>query len=152
QIDVKSNRTNFGRCHKSGFIPYQIPQTLTTEMAEFITLPTLIKAAGTKEKIIREYFGRVNSGTTDMSIAHMKSPQGWEEPGQCPEFEEYTVVLAGCLQVLTASEKYIVEAGQAILVKSGEWVKYSSPFEEGAEYIAVCLPAFSPGTVHRDDE
>ncbi len=121
-------------------------------MAEFITLPTLIKAAGTKEKIIREYFGRVNSGTTDMSIAHMKSPQGWEEPGQCPEFEEYTVVLAGCLQVLTASEKYIVEAGQAILVKSGEWVKYSSPFEEGAEYIAVCLPAFSPGTVHRDDE
>ena len=120
-------------------------------MARLIKSPTQIKAAGNKPKIIKEYIGRVNSQTQSLSIAQMKSPPGWVEPGQKPEFDEYTVVLKGVLRVKTKSGRYDVKAGQAIIVESGEWVQYSSPAKGGAEYIAVCLPAFSPQTVHRDD-
>ena len=120
-------------------------------MIKLITEPSIIEAAGTKVKIIEEYFGRVNSNTSDVSIAKMKSPQGWEEPGQEPEFDEYTVVLKGTLKVKTNKEEYNVTAGQAILIGKNEWVQYSSPFEGGAEYVAICLPAFSPDTVHRDE-
>ncbi|MFC2151179.1 cupin domain-containing protein [Bacteroidota bacterium] len=119
-------------------------------MIKLINSPSIIKAAGTKEKIIEEYFGRVNSNTSDVSIARMKSPEGWEEPGQKPEFDEYTVVLKGTLKVKTIKEEYHVIAGQGILVGKDEWVQYSTPFEGGAEYVAICLPAFSPDTVHRD--
>jgi mannose-6-phosphate isomerase-like protein (cupin superfamily) len=119
-------------------------------MAHLITIPAIIKAAGNKEKIIKEYFGRVNSKTDEVSIAMMKSPQGWEEPGQCPEFNEYTIVLKGSLKIKTKEEEFIVSGGMGILTSSGEWVQYSSPFEGGAEYIAICLPAFSPEIVHRD--
>jgi hypothetical protein len=120
-------------------------------MPTIIKTPSTIKGAGNKEKIIEEFFGRVNSKTTDISIARMKSPQGWEEPGQCPEFDEYTVVLKGTLQVRTHHEMYLIEEGSGILVKAGEWVQYSTPFGGGAEYVAVCLPAFSTETVHRDN-
>jgi mannose-6-phosphate isomerase-like protein (cupin superfamily) len=120
-------------------------------MAQFINSPSIIKAAGTKEKIIREFFGHVNSKTTEVSIAHMKSPEGWEEPGQCPEFNEYTVVLKGKLRINTKREEFDVSEGQGIMTFKNEWVKYSTPFKGGAEYIAVCLPAFSPAIVHRDD-
>jgi len=120
-------------------------------MIQLINQPSIIKAVGTKEKIIEEYFGRVNSKTEGVSIARMKSPSGWEEPGQKPEFDEYTVVLKGTLKVKTFKEEFNVTAGQAILIGKGEWVQYSSPFEGGAEYIAVCLPAFSTDTVHRDE-
>jgi hypothetical protein len=113
--------------------------------------PTIIKAAGNKEKIIEEFFGKVNSMTSDISIARMTSPQGWEEPGQCPEFDEYTVVLRGTLQVHTQHEMYLVVAGNGILVKAGEWIQYNTPFAGGAEYFSVCLPAFSNDTVHRDE-
>jgi mannose-6-phosphate isomerase-like protein (cupin superfamily) len=119
-------------------------------MAKLISAPTTIPAAGQPPKIIEEYFGRVNSATAQVSIAKMTSPSGWREPGQTPEFDEYTVVLRGELQVETRSEVQKVKAGQAILVSAGEWVRYSTPGELGAEYIAVCLPAFSPETVHRD--
>lgn len=121
-------------------------------MIKHITSPSRIKAVGTKEKIIDEYFGRVNSQSTEVSIAKMISPEGWEEPGQTPEFNEYTVVLKGKLKVKTKTKEYVIETGQAIMVEKNEWIQYSSPFKGGAEYIAVCLPAFSPGTVHRDDE
>jgi len=121
-------------------------------MARIINAPTRIKAAGVGEKIIEEYFGRVNSGTEEVSIARMKSPQGWAEPGQCPLFDEYTVVLKGALQIETKTETLKISEGQAVLAPKNEWVRYSSPFEGGAEYIAVCLPAFSPGTVYRDEE
>lgn len=121
-------------------------------MATVIKVPTLIKADGVGEKIIEEYFGKVNSGTNEVSIAHMKSPQGWKEPGQKPEFNEYTLVLKGTLQVETESTTVKVSAGQAVVASKNEWVRYSSPFEGGAEYIAVCLPAFLPETVHRDAE
>ncbi|MFW2365224.1 MAG: cupin domain-containing protein [Desulforhopalus sp.] len=120
-------------------------------MAKFIKKPSVIEAAGNKPKRIEEYIGCVNSGTPDLSIARMKSPEGWEEPGQCPEFDEYTLVLKGMLQVATVSEVYQVVAGQAIIVQGGEWVQYSTPDAGGAEYIAVCLPAFTPETVHRDE-
>lgn len=115
-----------------------------------ISAPTIIEAAGNKPKIIEEYFGRVNSKTAEVSIAKMTSPQGWIEPGQKPEFDEYTVVLKGTLQVKTENEIIDVKAGSAILTRKGEWIQYSTPYENGAEYIAVCLPAFSPDTVHRD--
>jgi mannose-6-phosphate isomerase-like protein (cupin superfamily) len=121
-------------------------------MIKLISSPSRIKAVGTKEKIIDEYFGRVNSQSTDVSIAKMISPEGWEEPGQIPEFDEYTLVLKGKLKIKTKTKEFVIEAGQAILVEKNEWIQYSSPFKDGAEYIAVCLPAFSPGTVHRDDE
>jgi quercetin dioxygenase-like cupin family protein len=116
-----------------------------------IKSPTIIEAAGNKPKIIEEYFGRVNSKTEAVSIAKMTSPQGWVEPGQRPEFDEYTVVLKGTLQVKTEKEVIDVNAGSAILTKKGEWIQYSTPFKEGAEYVAICLPAFSPYTVNRDE-
>jgi mannose-6-phosphate isomerase-like protein (cupin superfamily) len=116
-----------------------------------INKPTVIEAAGNKPKVIEEYIGFVNSQTSDLSIARMKSPAGWVEPGQKPEFNEYAVVLKGMLRVKTAEEQIDIHAGEAIIVKANEWVQYSTPNDEGAEYIAVCLPAFSPDTVHRDE-
>jgi len=113
--------------------------------------PTIIEAAGTKPKLIEEFIGRVNSATKDISIARMRSPAGWTEPGQTPEFDEYTVVLRGMLRVTTRNETIDVLAGQAVVTQRGEWVQYSTPEPEGAEYIAVCVPAFSPETVHRDE-
>lgn len=111
---------------------------------------TRIQAAGNKPKLIDEYVGRVNTGTGAVSIAHMRSPGGWTEPGQTPEFDEYTVVLKGSLRVTSRDDQLDVRAGEAVLAKAGEWVQYSTPDAEGAEYIAVCLPAFSPDTVNRD--
>jgi len=119
-------------------------------MPELITNPTRIVAAGNKPKAIDEYVGRVNSKTDAVSIAHMRSPAGWVEPGQTPDFDEYTVVLRGMLRVRHAGGTLDVRAGQAVLAHRGEWVQYSSPEPEGAEYVAVCVPAFSPDTVHRD--
>jgi mannose-6-phosphate isomerase-like protein (cupin superfamily) len=119
-------------------------------MAILISTPTKIQAAGHPPKSIEEFIGRVNSRTDSVSIARMKSPSGWSEPGQTPEFDEFTVVLQGYLRVETKENTLDVKAGQAVVVKRGEWVRYSSPGSEGAEYIAVCLPAFSPDTVHRD--
>jgi mannose-6-phosphate isomerase-like protein (cupin superfamily) len=120
-------------------------------MIQFIKSPSIIKAAGNKEKIIKEFFGHVNSKTAEVSIAHMKSPAGWEEPGQCPKFNEYTVVLKGKLKITTKEDEFLITEGQGIMTAKDEWVKYSTPFEDGAEYISVCLPAFSPEMVHRDD-
>jgi ethanolamine utilization protein EutQ len=121
-------------------------------MPQLIPSPTQIKAAGNKPKIIQEFVGRVNSRTTDVSIARMKSPGGWVEPGQRPEFDEYTLVLAGMLRVEFEGGVLDVRAGQAVITSAGEWIRYSSPEPEGAEYVAVCLPAFSPATVHRDGD
>ncbi len=118
-------------------------------MATLIKKPSIVKAAGNKPKKIEEFFGRVNSQTKELSIARMKSPKGWQEPGQTPEFDEYTVVLAGTLRVKTKSGEMDVPAGQGVLAPKGEWVQYSTP-ETDCDYIAVCLPAFSPDTVHRD--
>ncbi len=120
-------------------------------MATLIGQPTIVQAAGNKPKIIEEYIGRVNSKTDGVSIARMKSPSGWVEPGQTPEFDEYTVVLRGTLRVTTQSGSMDVHAGQAVVTHKGEWVQYSTPGSEGAEYVAICLPAFSMDTVHRDD-
>ncbi|HVN48577.1 MAG TPA: cupin [Bacteroidota bacterium] len=120
-------------------------------METLIEHPQIIEAAGTKKKIIEEYFGRVNSQTATVSIARMQSPAGWEEPAQRPDFDEYTVVLKGSLRVKTKTKTYDVPAGQGILISQSEWVQYSTPYEGGAEYIAVCLPAFSPETVHRQE-
>jgi mannose-6-phosphate isomerase-like protein (cupin superfamily) len=120
-------------------------------MPQFIEAPSIIKAAGNKPKIIEEYFGRVNSKTEDISIARMKSPEGWVEPGQTPEFDEYTLVVRGTLKVASVSGEIILNEGQAILVHAGEWVQYGSPQPGGAEYVAICMPAFSPGIVHRDE-
>jgi mannose-6-phosphate isomerase-like protein (cupin superfamily) len=120
-------------------------------MPTLITTPTRIAAAGTKPKLIEEFVGRVNTGTSALSIAHMVSPAGWTEPGQTPDFEEYTVVLRGTLRVTHHEGSVDVKAGQGVVTHKGEWIQYSSPFDDGAEYIAVCLPAFSPDTVHRDD-
>lgn len=120
-------------------------------MATHITGPTVIGAAGTPPKRIEEYVGKVNSNTSALSIARMKSPEGWSEPGQTPEFDEYTVVLEGSLHVRLKDRELDVDAGQAVIVNAGEWVQYSTPSPRGAEYIAVCLPAFSLGTVHRDE-
>lgn len=120
-------------------------------MPTFIAGPTEIEAAGNVPKLIREYVGRVNSGTAALSIAHMLSPSGWVEPGQRPEFDEYTVVLKGALEVaLEDGTVRVVRAGEAIIAHAGEWVRYGSPGAEGAEYIAVCHPAFSMETVRRD--
>lgn len=120
-------------------------------MIQHIKAPALIKAAGNKEKRIEEFFGRVNSNTSEVSIARMKSPVGWIEPGQCPEFNEYTLVLKGTLKIVTSEQEFLVSEGQAILTGKGEWVQYSSPFEGGAEYVAICLPAFSMDLVKRDE-
>ena len=119
-------------------------------MPTLIATPTRIEAAGNKPKLIDEYVGRVNSGQSDLSIAHMRSPGGWVEPGQTPEFDEYTIVLRGLLRVAHRGGTLDVRAGQAVVVRGGEWVRYSTPEPEGAEYLAVCLPAFAPETVHRD--
>jgi mannose-6-phosphate isomerase-like protein (cupin superfamily) len=122
----------------------------TLAMPKLIPTPTRITAAGNKPKLIDEFVGRVNSGDAQVSIAHMRSPGGWVEPGQMPEFDEYTVVLRGQLRVTHRDGALDVGAGQGVIVRAGEWVQYSSPAPEGAEYIAVCLPAFSPQTVRRD--
>jgi mannose-6-phosphate isomerase-like protein (cupin superfamily) len=119
-------------------------------MPTHIKQPSVIEAAGNKPKRIEEFIGRVNSRSTGISVARMQSPSGWVEPGQTPEFEEYTVVLRGSLRVTTLDGVIDVNAGEAIITGRGEWVQYSTPGNEGAEYIAVCLPAFSMDTVHRD--
>lgn len=119
-------------------------------MAQLIERPTRVQAAGNKPKLIDEYIGLVNSQTPQVSIARMQSPSEWQEPGQTPEFDEYTLVLSGLLRVETQAGIIDVHAGQAVIAPKGEWVRYSSPGPAGAEYIAVCLPAFSPTTVHRD--
>lgn len=119
-------------------------------MPTLIPSPTRIVAAGNKPKAIDEYVGRVNSRTSAVSVAHMRSPSGWVEPGQRPEFDEYTLVLKGCLHVEHAGGALDVRAGQAVIAPADEWVRYSSPEADGAEYVAVCLPAFAPDTVHRD--
>ena len=119
-------------------------------MPTLISQPTRIEAAGNKPKLIDEYIGRVNSKTSSTSVAHMRSPGGWVEPGQTPEFDEFTIVLKGMLRVEHKGGALEVRAGQAVVTHAGEWVRYSTPEESGAEYIAVCLPAFSMDTVHRD--
>ena len=119
-------------------------------MPMLISEPTIVEAAGTRPKVIEEYVGRVRTGEAAVSVARMVSPEGWEEPGQRPEFEEITVVLRGVLQVEHQGLKMSVRAGQAVVTRPGEHVRYSTPEPGGAEYIAVCLPAFSPDTVHRD--
>lgn len=121
-------------------------------MPQLVAMPTQITAAGNKPKVIKEYIGRVNSQTEAVSIAYMQSPAGWLEPGQRPQFDEYTVVLKGRLQVESETGTLEVLPTQAVIVRAGEWVRYSTPGAEGAEYIAVCLPAFSPDTVYRDPE
>ena len=121
-------------------------------MPRLIASPTVIKAAGNKPKRIEEYAGRVNTGHTAVSVARMESPQGWAEPGQRPDFEEITVVMRGMLRVDHEGGTLEVRAGQAIVTSPAEWVRYSTPEEGGAEYFAVCLPAFSPQSVHRDEQ
>jgi mannose-6-phosphate isomerase-like protein (cupin superfamily) len=121
-------------------------------MAKIINEPAIVKAAGNKEKIIREFFGAVNSGDKDVSIAIMSSPGGWLEPGQKPEFDEYTVVIKGILHIKTIEAEFDIKARQAVLIRKGEWVQYSSPNPDGAHYVSVCLPAFTPDMVHRDEE
>jgi quercetin dioxygenase-like cupin family protein len=119
-------------------------------MVRKLSGPTRVQAHGEPPKVIEEFIGRGNSGTPVVSVARMASPPGWSEPGQTPEFDEYTVVLRGALRVETRDEVHDVAAGEAIITPAGEWVRYSTPAEGGAEYIAVCVPAFSPETVHRD--
>jgi ethanolamine utilization protein EutQ (cupin superfamily) len=120
-------------------------------MAQLIERPSIVQAAGNKPKRIEEFVGRVNSGTAVASVARMTSPAGWVEPGQTPAFDEFTLVLSGTLRVETSAGTLEVKAGQAVIAPKGEWVRYSTP-DEGAEYLAVCVPAFSPDTVHRDAE
>ena len=131
-----------------GFSP---ARTNGAHLPKLIERPTTIACVGTKPKQIQEFAGRVNSGHAGVSVARMISPSGWEEPGQRPEFEEITVVLKGTLRVDHEGGSLDVSAGQAVVTSPGEWVRYSTPGEEGAEYVAVCLPAFSPATVHRDE-
>jgi mannose-6-phosphate isomerase-like protein (cupin superfamily) len=119
-------------------------------MALFVGKPTIVQAAGNKPKLIEEFIGRVNTSTPAVSIARMSSPSGWIEPGQRPDFDEYTIVLEGCVRVKLEDREFDVTAGQGVLIQSGEWVQYSTPLAGGARYISVCLPAFSPETVHRD--
>lgn len=116
-----------------------------------ISQPSIVEAAGNKPKIIREYVGRVNSSTSAVSIAQMQSPGGWVEPGQTPEFDEYTLVLRGTVRVIHTHGQLDVAAGQTVLAHAGEWVQYCTPEADGADYVSVCLPAFSPELVHRDD-
>jgi len=120
-------------------------------MPRLIAAPTVIAAAGTKPKRIEEFAGRVNSGDAQVSVARMTSPSGWEEPGQRPDFEEITVVLRGMVRVEHDTGVLDVRAGQAVVTAPGEWIRYSTPEADGAEYVAICLPAFSPDTVHRDE-
>jgi mannose-6-phosphate isomerase-like protein (cupin superfamily) len=119
-------------------------------MPSLIESPGIIPAAGDPPKIIEEFVGRVNSETSAVSVARMTSPAGWSEPGQAPEFDEYSVVLRGTLHVDSKTGAFDVKAGQAVIVRRGEWVRYSTPEPPGAEYISICIPAFSPRTVHRD--
>ena len=119
-------------------------------MPRLIESPTVVQAAGNLPKRIEEYAGRVNTGHEDLSVARMVSPEGWVEPGQRPEFREFTVVLRGLLRVEHEAGAIDVRAGQAVVAEPGEWIRYSSPEPGGAEYVAVCMPAFAPGTVHRD--
>jgi ethanolamine utilization protein EutQ len=126
------------------------PKAETKSMPTLISKPTRIQAAGNKPKLIDEYIGRVNSQTSAASVAHMRSPMGWVEPGQTPAFDEFTIVLKGKLHVEHKGGSFDVAAGQAVIAHAGEWIRYSTPGEDGAEYIAVCLPAFSMVTVHRD--
>jgi mannose-6-phosphate isomerase-like protein (cupin superfamily) len=128
------------------------PELSTDMMPKLIEKPTRVAAAGTKPKLIDEYIGRVNSDTEGLSVAHMRSPGGWIEPGQTPDFEEYTVVLKGLLRVEHKDGVLDVRAGQAVISPRGEWVRYSTPEPEGAEYIAVCTPAFTLGGAHRDND
>jgi mannose-6-phosphate isomerase-like protein (cupin superfamily) len=121
-------------------------------MPTIIAAPAVVEAAGNKPKIIEEYIGRMSSKTEGVSVARMKSPGGWIEPGQTPEFDEFTVVLRGTLHVTTTEGTYEVHAGQAVITHRGEWVRYSTPGDDGAEYIAVCVPAFSMETVRRDPD
>lgn len=121
-------------------------------MAVKIHSPKTIMAAGNIPKVIEEFVGLANTDTSGISIARMKSPAGWKEPGQRPEFDEYTVVLKGVLRVKTANETFNIRSGEAIMMKAGEWVQYGSPEQGGAEYMAICMPAFSPDSVHRDEE
>jgi mannose-6-phosphate isomerase-like protein (cupin superfamily) len=116
-----------------------------------IMKPAIVQAAGNKPKVIEEYIGRVNSETAEVSIARMKSPSGWREPGQQPDFNEYSIVLKGMLRITTKDGTTDINAGESVIVPSGEWVQYSTPGPDGAEYIAVCSPAFSPDMVHRDE-
>lgn len=120
-------------------------------MPTHITAPSVIEAAGNKPKRIEEFIGRVNSKTSSVSVARMVSPSGWVEPGQTPEFDEYTVVLRGALRVTSKSGVLDVKAGEAVIAHAGEWVQYSTPGDAGAEYVAICLPAFSMDSVHRDE-
>lgn len=124
---------------------------IARDYMDILEKPTEIKAAGEPVKIIEEFIGNVNSSTDEISIARMRSPKGWSEPGQTPDFNEYTIVLKGTLVVETKNGKNEVKANQSIIVNKGEWVKYSTPYEEGAEYIAVCSPAFSIERVNRDE-
>ena len=121
-------------------------------MPTLIPAPVRVEAAGNKPKLIDEYVGRLASGHEGLSVAHMRSPAGWVEPGQTPEFDEFTLVLRGRLRVTSASGALDVTAGQAVAVAAGEWVQYSTPDPDGAEYVAVCLPACAPGLAHRDEE
>jgi quercetin dioxygenase-like cupin family protein len=121
-------------------------------MSSFIPSPSIVKAAGNKPKVIEEFIGCVNSSTNNVSIARMKSPCGWTESGQTPEFDEYSVVLHGLLRVTTKSGTIDIVTGQAYIANRGEWIHYSTPEAGGAEYISVCIPAFSPGNVHRDSD
>ena len=121
-------------------------------MPQLIDGATRILAAGTKPKVIDEYVGRARTGEERVSVAHMRSPEGWGEPGQRPEFDEYTVVLRGTLHLDHEGGELDVVEGQAVLVRGGEWVRYSTPASGGAEYVAICLPAFSPEAVHRDPD
>ncbi len=120
-------------------------------MPDLIQKPSRIAAAGQPPKLIDEYIGLANTGHNGLSIAHMRSPSGWAEPGQRPEFDEYTIVLRGALSVESEGGQLTVGAGQGVCARAGEWVRYSTPGDEGAEYISVCIPAFTPGTVHRDE-
>lgn len=119
-------------------------------MPTLLAQPTRIQCAGNKPKLIDEYIGRVNSQTSGVSVAHMRSPEGWSEPGQTPEFDEFTIVLRGIVHVRHAGGELEVREGQAVIAHRGEWIQYSTPHAGGAEYIAVCLPAFSIETVHRE--
>ena len=121
-------------------------------MPTLISTPTRIQSAGNKPKLIDEFIGHVNSNESRLSIAHMRSPGGWVEPGQTPEFDEFTIVIAGMLRVEHKDGHIDVRPGQAIIAHAGEWIRYSTPQDQGAEYLAICLPAFSPQTVHRDSE
>ncbi|MBA3821416.1 MAG: cupin domain-containing protein [Deltaproteobacteria bacterium] len=121
-------------------------------MPKLIESPSTVEAVGTKPKLIEEFVGQVNTGEQRLSVARMSSPAGWLEPGQRPDFDEWTLVLEGCLRVEHEGGVLAVRAGQAVHVRAGEWVRYSSPEDGGATYVAVCLPAFTPGSVHRDDD